>query len=341
MSTINTCRGQEQVTGNTVSYTSPHKDELESFDNPGSYPDLEFFIVGMENPLLLHRKILAEVSEEIKALLGNTKEQKLKWPHDTSNAADRNALVKALRFCYGETLVVGTRNGECCAMIAALSRLKVKLLDDILQVLCNFAIEEARRDVFVGVELLNACVGYKECCGVNHCTLNREIASIVLTKGNMFQHFREVVDNCLMQLPQEYLSFVEYSEPHTMCSEYRLRVRYMRNHSKDTSREEKEAIIGEFDWSTLNSDELKELQLLDIIDKDKLLEAYDKALVYCENESQKEKEKTKKAEMEKDKTVKRVERERDEKVEQARREKEEYQRQFETMQGLIRVNRLL
>ena len=326
---------------NTLFLPSPiRNNEVESFDDESTYPDLVLEVTGMEKPLHLHRTILVKLSGKMSELFRQADVKTLKWPFDTTNEIDRNALVKALRFCYGETMIVGTENGECCAMIAALTRLQVKCLDEVVVSLSNFTVEEAKRDVLVGTELLKACANYEECCGMNQCTLNQELAKIVLTKENMFQHFREVIDECLMLLPPEYLTLAEFSQPHSKCSEFCLRVRYMRNNSKKMTTEEKEAILGQCDWSTLNSDELRELRYLDIIDRDHLLEAYEKALEYCEMESTRANERADKAEREKDERVKQAERDRDEKVEQVKREKEEYQKQLETMQVIIRGNRL-
>ena len=338
-STPNSDSTQEQRDESTLTLQSPFQNEVESFDNESLYPDLEFKVVGMEKPLHLHRKVLASSSNRMKETM-KKKEQTYTWEYIKDNEIDRNALVKALRFCYGETMTVGTKNGECCAMIAALTRLKVKCMNDVVASLCDFTVKEAKRDVLVGTELLKACANYEECCGMNQCTLNRELAKIVLTKENMFQHFREVVDGCLMVLPPEYLTLAEFSQPHSKCSEFCLRARYMRNNPKTMTTEEKEAYLGQCDWSTLNSDELRELRYLDIIDRDHLLEAYEKALEYCEMERTQANERADKVEKEKDERVKQAERERDEKVEQVKKEKEEYQKQLETMQTLMRGNRL-
>ena len=339
-STPNSDSTQEQRDENTLTLPSPIHNEVENFDNESTYPDLTFFVRGMEKPLHLHRTILVKLSEKMSEIFRHTSVKTFEWPDDTTNEIDRNALVKALRFCYGETMIVGTENGECCAMIAALTRLQVKCLDEVVVSLRDFTVKEAKRDVFVGAELLKACVKYKECCGMNQCTLNQELAKIVLTKENMFQHFREVVDGCLMLLPPEYLTLAEFSQPHSKCSEFCLRARYMRKNPKTMTTEEKEAFLGQCNWSKLNSDELRELRYLDIIDRDHLLEAYEKALEYCEMESTRANERADKAEREKDERVKQAERDRDEKVEKVKKEKEEYQKQLETMQVIIRGNRL-
>ena len=278
---------------------SPFPNEVESFNNTESFPDLVFVVPGMGEPLQLHKKILAKASTTFKDLLKKHPGGQLEWMFETRNEMDKQALVKALRFCYGETLSVGTKSGECCALIAALSRLQVTCLDEVLPKLNSFALEQAKSDLGTGVELLKVCTCYEECCKSNAWTLSKELAKIVLTKENMFEHFREVVDDCLMTLPPEFLDEAEYGEPHTLCSEFCVRAKYVRLHSKEMSDEDKHAMIMKCDWSTLNSQELRELRLTNLVDKDELLEAHEKALECCENE--KEKERMKKKEMKKDK----------------------------------------
>ena len=339
-STTNTDQTHEQRDERTLSLVPPFINEIGSFDNEDAHTDFEFVVEEMGKPLKVHKWILARASRRLDEVLRARKDIRLEWPYDTKEEVDRKVLVKALRFCYGETQTVGTKNGECCAVIAAFTRLQINNMDEIVATLSNFAVEEARRDIFVGVELLMACARYKECCGMDKCTLNQDLAKIVLSKENMSQHFREVVDECLMLLPQDFLELAEFSEPHTTCSEFRLRVRYMRDNPSVMTYEEKQAILKHCDLSTLNSDELRELRLLDILDKDQLLRAYEKALEYCEIEKARANDRAEQFEKEKDAKVKQAERDRDEKVQQANREKEEYQRQLATMQALTRGNRL-
>ena len=328
----------------------PYHNEVESFDNAEKYPDMELVVEGMSKPLQLHKRILTRASRWADEMLRGRKDTRLELLCDTSKETDRKALVKGLRFCYGETQSIGSKNGECCAMIATLTRLKVTCLDDVVATLINFAMDEAKRNIETGVELLKACTRYKECCGSNPLSLDKRLAAIVLTKDNMRAHYREVVDNCLMVLPPEYLMVAEYGEPHTRWSEFCLRTKYVRLHSKELSVEEKKALVSKCDWSSLNSHELRELRLADIIDKDELLEAHEKALEHCEieneqtnemmkrlqkkmedkaNELEKEKEKeterATKAERETEelrRLVERTEKERDEKVKQVEMERD-------------------
>ena len=276
------------VTKEKMEFGSPYTNEVESFNNTESYPDLTFVVPGMEGSLSLHKKILAKASMRINTMLKDHPGEKLEWMYEAKKEIDKQALVKALRFCYGETLSVGTKDGECCALIAALSRLQVTYLHTVIPKLCDFALEQARKDLSVGVELLKTCMHYKECCNTYTWALDKKLAKIIFTKENLFEHFREVVLDCLMKLPPKYLDEVEYGEPHTKCSEFCLRAKYMRWHSKELTKKEQHAMVAKCDWSTLNSQELKELRLANIIDKDKLLEAYEKALECSEVEKEKE-----------------------------------------------------
>ena len=339
-SVINTNRNQEQSgCEGTVEVVPPFPNETESFDNLDSYPDLEFVVVGMEKPLHLHRKILAHASGKVKAILDERRDQRLEWPFDTTKEVDREALVKALRFCYGETQTVGTKNGECIAMIVALTRLQVTRLDDVVTLLNNFAMEEAKRNVEIGVELLKACAGYKEMSDMSQLGLDRKLATIVLTKNNMQEHYKEVVDECLMALPPDYLMIAEFGEPHTRLSEFSLRTKYVRFHTNKLTKEQKQAMVTKCDWSSLNSKELRELRLADIIDKDELLEAHEKALEYREIENERATAMARKFERKMEEKVNDLERERDEerkraedmrkRAEIAEKEKEEKVKQAE------------
>ena len=277
---------------------SPFPKEVESFNNTDSFPDLEFVVPGMGEPLQLHKKILAKASTRIKEILKNNKGKRLDWMFEVKNEMDKQALMKTLRFCYGETLSVGTRDGECCALIAAFSRLQVTCADEVIGKLKAFALEQARNDLEMGIELLKKCTCYGECCDGRTCTLNKELAKIVLTKDNMNEHFRDVVIDCLMELPPEYLEEVEFGEAYIQCSEFCLKAMYVRYHPDEMTKEEKERMLGNCDWSKLSVNELRQLRLVDTANKDRVLMAYDKVLECCENEKERMKRRAEEAENE-------------------------------------------
>ena len=294
----------------------PYANEIESFDNEDTHSDLELVVVGMGKPLKVHKLILTRTSRWLEEALRARKGVQLEWPYDTKEEVDRKVLVKALRFCYGETQSVGTKDGECCAMIAVLTRLQVTCLDDVVRLLINFAVEEAIRNLKTGVELLKACTRYSECCGSSKFSLNNQLSTIVLTKENIQDHYKEVVDGCLMVLPPDYLMIAGFGEPHTRCSEFCLRTKYVRYHTK-LNMEEKQALMMKCDWSTLNSQELRELRLMDTIDKDELLEAYEKALEYSEIENERGKDVARRVEKKMEEKMKEVERGKNEETKRA------------------------
>ena len=66
------------------------------------------------------------------------------------------------------------------------------------------------------------------------------------------------------------------------------------------SKEEQAKVMEKLDLTQLNSQEMRQLRDLDIIDNEKLLDIYSKALEHCENEREEESERADVAEMEKD-----------------------------------------
>ena len=277
---------EQSEEGKTTNLESPFHNEVECFDNAEAFPDMELVVKGIAKPLLLHRKILASASGWFRKNLNGRKDMRLEWPFDRSKEVDREALLKGLRFCYGQTLTVGSSNGECVALIAAFSRLELAHMDEAVSVLTNFGIEECKGKIETGVELLKACVGYGECCDAKWLSLDMLLAAIVLTKDNMVEHYKEVVDDCLMMLPAEYLSMADFGAPHTRWSEFSVRAKYVRIHSKQMTKDEKQQVMMRCDWATLKSQELRELRLADVVDKDEVMDAQEKSLEYQEIEKE-------------------------------------------------------
>ena len=177
---------------------------------------MEFVVPRMGRSLFLHKKIIAIPSEYIKRYLVTEPGQRMEWEYVVEREVDKKALIKALRFCYGEDIYVEAKDGECFSLISTFSKLQVTCLQDIVKQIHDFAIKEAERDVLKGVEMLKACVRYEECCNTSTCKLNQDLAKVVLTKDNIMNHYREVVDECLIILPPEYLMMTEFGEPHTV-----------------------------------------------------------------------------------------------------------------------------
>ena len=268
----------------------PFKNNTELFDNKDMFPDLEFVVAGLEKPLLLHRVIMAKSSKFVEGLLKAKQSAKtedssqIEWPFDISNERDRVVLVKVLQFCYDKTMTVDAKGGELCAVIAALCRLQVSHLEEMIVKLTEFAVEHAKKDVNLGKELLKETQLYPECCNPNSVELDKALAKVVLTRRNIDNNFDAVVGDCLMKLPMQFLDMAEYGEPHTQFSEFNVRARYVKEHCCDLSQGEKEIVMKKCDWTMLTSKELMTLQELGVLGKEAMTEARSKALDNIEKE---------------------------------------------------------
>ena len=280
----------------TFCVKSPFKNNAELFDNKDMFPDMKFVVPKLEKPLLLHKGLMAKTSKLLEGLLKAKESAKaedsnqIEWPFDTSNERDRAALVKVLRFCYDETMIVDAKRGELCAVIAALCRLQVTYLEEILFRLTNFAVEQAKKDVDFGKEMLKETQLYPECCNPNTVELDKALAIVVLTRKNICDNFDALVDDCLMKLPMQFLDMTEFGEPNTQFSEFSIRAQYLKEHEGTLSKKEKEMIMKKCDWTKLTREELKKLQELDVLEKDTLKEACNQAFESTEKEMHEYKE---------------------------------------------------
>ena len=280
----------------TFCVESPFKNNTELFDNKDMFPDMVFVVAGLENPLLLHKGIMAKTSKLMEGLLKAKQTAKtgdsnqIEWPFDTTNERDRTALVKALRFCYDETMTVDAKGGELCAVIAALCRLQVTCLGEMIVKLTDFAVEQAKKDASVGKELLKETQLYPECCNPNTVELDKALTKVVLTRKNICENFETVVGDCLMKLPKHFLDTAEYGDPHTPFSEFNIRARYLKEHDDTLTKEEKEMVMKKCDWTKLMSKELMTLRELDVLGKDAMIEACSKALENIEEKLREYKE---------------------------------------------------
>ena len=274
----------------TLSPPESFNKNADSFNKEDTFSDLDFIIAGLEKPLKLHKNIISQTSMLAKTLLKAKHASKsadcneIRWMYDTSKEVDREALVKALRFCYGNTITVGVKNGECCAVIASLFRLHVICAADTVANLSNFALERAQANLRVGVELLMATQQYPECSNTDFCTLNKQLGEIVLSKERMQKHYDTVVDRCLMRLPSTFLDIAHFGEPHTKFSELTARMRYVRYYSESLSQKEKEDIVKKCDWNTLTCAELNQLNQLEFVEPDTIIAMYRTVLERTERE---------------------------------------------------------
>ena len=280
----------EESTTITLSPPQSFKDNSDLFNKEGTFSDLNFIITGLEKPLKLHKNILSQTSKLAEGILKAKQASKsadsniIEWMYDTTNEVDREALVKVLRFCYGDTITVGVDNGECCAVIAALFRLQVIYAVDTVAGLSSFAMEQAKADLRVGVELLMATQQYPECSNTIFCSLDEKLAEIVLSKERIQEHYDTVANGCLMRLPPRFLDIAHFGESHTKWSEFAIRARYVRYHSGSLSQKEKEDIVKKCNWNTFMSAELDQLTQLGFVNQDTIMMAYRTVLERTERE---------------------------------------------------------
>ena len=195
----------------------------------------------------------------------------LYWEHDTSRGVDKESLVKTLHFCSGETITVGVKNGECCAIIAALFRLDVSDARESIAELCDFAVEQARRNVVWGAVLLKASSRYPECCN-EQCTLDERLAKVVLTKERIHDEYSVVVDGCLMTLDSRYLDMAEYGKPRTQWGEFSIRTRYVRYHA-EMDQKERDSLVT-FNLGVFINEELEAMDEQGILNREIIASMY-------------------------------------------------------------------
>ena len=266
---------------------SPYQDNIKLFNNPDT-SDMNFMVPGMETPLKLHCKIMSTTSNFVKYMMtqqeGGTNTQGRGWNYDMSKEADRNALTKVMRFCYGERMEIGAENGECCAVIAELYRLQVTCAEEAVKKIGFFALEVSKRNLGIGMKLLRESSLYPECCTELGCGLDKALSQIVFSPYNIYRNYDIVVGGCLMKLPSRYLEMVGYGEPHTKFSEFNIRMEYVKQNMCTLSNEEKESVMKGCDWKELKGEELKRLRQLDVMKDKELLDAYQEVLDKTEKE---------------------------------------------------------
>ena len=275
---------------------------LKAFDNEETSPNLTFVIQGLEKPLRLHKDTLCKVSKFIERVLKEKQEKgeddsEIVWMFDTTKEVDKQVLVKALRFCYGESVSVGVKDGECWAMVSVLKQLEIVCEESTSDCLISFARDESKKELKTGVELLKCVQEYQECVDKG---IDELLADVVLTKKNLMEHFDMIVGDCLMKLPSKYLDMIEYEEGHGEKSEFQVKVRYIREH-KELGKEEKERIMKKCRWDDLKYQEMMELKELDAAGVESWQEICEASFKHEEIKMEKQKKVVEQVESEKEK----------------------------------------
>ena len=265
---------------------SPFQLNIAAFNNQEAYGELTFITPGGNQRLGLHRIFLCPASRTVEEAVNgriNThckfraESKALEWLHNNADEIYCRALIKWLRFCYGENQSFDAE--ECPAALTLLVQLKLRVGDNVKEDLEAFMIDAAKRNVEVGARMLCDCaLKYEECESVGE-----RLAKVVLTAENMRNNGQLVVDECLMNLPPKYLDFVKYGEEGSEISEFNLRRRYIRNRQNHLDDHQKRDIIERCDLSKLTSGELRALCLLDVFDDKEMVRLCLSALESKEN----------------------------------------------------------
>ena len=125
---------------------------------------------------------------------------------------------------------------------------------------------------------------YPECTSASFCTLDQQLVKVILSKERMRSDYEIVVDGCLMKLPAKYLDVAQFEKAHTKLNEFTLRSRSVRYHSGSLNQREKEAIMKKCLDVELNSQELKELKELQVMEQETITNLYESVLKCVEDE---------------------------------------------------------
>ena len=280
---------QEQLT-----IKSPFNPNIELFDNEEYVPDVDLEIAGLEKPLHLHSIVMIQTSGALAALYKakvdahgkfDPEAHRIKWMFDRTATDEkyRNCLVKWLRFCYGEDQRIKTE--EMGTALTCLLQLQLKCEETVMKEMKDHLIKTASRNTAAGCETLIDCVSLIDEChreGLN--SASELLADMILCRDNVVKHPEIVVDKCLLLLPPRFLDIVEYGPPHTESSGFNIRMRYIKAHDSELSKEEKLAILGNCKVKELGSKEIEVLFDTDVLEKDALKVFCLRALKSQENE---------------------------------------------------------
>ena len=131
---------------------------------------------------------------------------------------------------------------------------RIVLSSDIVNKNKAVITELVKKNIKVGAVMLAKCAEEKA------APVDAELVKTIFTLENMKKHKAILVDECLMNLPEEYLDMIQFSEDHGDLSEFSLRLKYVKFH--DLPVETKRTIMSHCNLGKLNKEELRELYSL-------------------------------------------------------------------------------
>jgi len=278
----------EPFDATSLTVSSPFPNYTKLLDDV--YAELEFVIIGLEEPLHLHRSCLNQASSALEALFQakssmygafNEDARRVVWLYGTGATGERefpsetysHVLLKWIRFCYGEDQTF--EMDEYTAALVVLLQLKLKCDSTIMETIEKYIMYTAEHNIEMGIKMLEELVlDYEE---MDLQRIREKLARIVMKKSNLEHHFDSLM-SCLMKLPSSYLDFVEYGEFHGQRSEIGVRLAYIRFKQDELSEEEKRRIVERCNATEFDSEELRILQDTGLFSADEMMELYRRSL---------------------------------------------------------------
>lgn len=251
-----------------LTIASPYPDNTAAFDNhtEDHFADVEVLLSQTDGepprPLLLHRALLSRASSAFTALFRGEVVGTVCYNAATrrveglESSVPGDVMVCWLRFCYGAPMHVEVRTAV--AALAALLWLRLKCSEcQLQQVLEDFIVRAAGHSIQTGATLLQQCVACPACISSSSSKdrVDHAVARCVLTRENLEAH-RDIIVDCLVQLPAECLDMAEYGEDHTECSKFSVMVAYLKHNSSRLTPDEQRRVLARVAWSELSAREL-------------------------------------------------------------------------------------
>ena len=277
-----------------LTIASPYPDHTAAFDNrtEDHFADVEVLLSQSAGepprPLLLHRVLLSRTSHTFAALFRGEAVGTVCYNAATrrveglGSSVPGDVMVCWLRFCYGAPMHVEVRTAV--AALAALLWLRLRCSEcQLQQVLEDFIVRAAGHEIQTGVALLQQCVACPACHSNSNSRVDCAVARCVLTRHNLEAH-RDIVMDCLVKLPAEYLGIAEYGAPHTECSEFSVRVAYLKHNRAALNDDEKRHVLPQSVLTQQSASVLNEL--CGVVDYSELVLAQETLLARMEKETE-------------------------------------------------------
>ena len=224
--------------------------------NARSRPDLNFVVPGQAEPLLLHQSVLCTASNLISCATQCSHDRIYEWPYPIISEADCVALVRALRFCYGENQRLEPR--EVCPFAAALMRLRTTDNGASYTQLIRDACELASHDAAAGAAMLRFSAEY-EWDDKPPCFIT-ELAHALQTAHSM-------ASDCLFRRPPKVPDEAQASDPSSRISDLAVRTSFA---STSSVRPSTSSVIPSTSSAEPSTDEDRSLLELDSLNAQQL-----------------------------------------------------------------------